>query len=113
MSESRNVTPEELDAEAVDLPDREAMSLIDTSGGSVLSTTPTDMGVGGFGDTGGVESGATDTASGSTDAASGPTSAATDAAATDAQASGSAQESTTEADRSEQISQSDTAVASS
>ena len=98
MTDDRKLTPEELEAlRGGLLPDREAMSL--------LATDPTAY-AGGFEDLPSTTTGA-DSGAGMAGAASG---AAADAPhVIDADASDSATESVTSEDRSEQISQSDTA----
>jgi hypothetical protein len=97
MADEKNLTPEELEAlRGGLLPEREAMSLLSTDPGSY---------VGGFEDLPSAPG-----ADGGTGAAGGAADTAGSAShLADADASGHGTESVTDADRSEQISQSDTA----
>ena len=102
----RALSPEELEAqEAAELPTREALTLI--------STDPTTMPLYNTADGSGMLGGTPSDSTGATDTASGTANDAADMASTDADASGTepGTASVTEGDRSEQISQSDTAVA--
>lgn len=108
----RALSQEELEEHmAAELPAREAMSLINT-GSTVLPVYdgPTDSGLlGGTSDT----TGTTGTAAGTADTATSTANETAGMAGTDAEASGTepGTATTTSSDRSEQISQSDTAVA--